>query len=74
VTLAVNDLERAFAFYREGLACAEAAGATLTRPAHERPWGLHSGYFSDLDGHLWEVIWNREHDDEATDDREGRDG
>jgi hypothetical protein len=40
------------------LAEAEAAGATLTGPAHERPWGIYSGYFRDPDGHLWEVIWN----------------
>ncbi len=36
---------------------AVAAGATVT-PAHERPWGIYSGYFRDPDGHLWEVIWN----------------
>lgn len=35
---------------------ARAAGATLTDTAHKRPWGLYSGYFRDLDGHLWEVI------------------
>ena len=40
------------------LARAEAAGATLTDVAHERPWGIYSGYFRDLDGHLWEIIWN----------------
>jgi catechol 2,3-dioxygenase-like lactoylglutathione lyase family enzyme len=40
------------------LAQAEAAGASLTAPAHERPWGIYSGYFRDLDGHLWEIIWN----------------
>lgn len=33
------------------------AGATLTAPPHERPWGIYSGYFRDLDGHLWEVIY-----------------
>ncbi len=37
------------------LGAAEAAGATVT-PAHDRPWGIYSGYFRDLDGHLWEVI------------------
>jgi uncharacterized protein len=37
---------------------ARAAGATLTDEPHERPWGIYSGYFRDLDGHLWEVIWN----------------
>src|SRR5262249_48226602 len=36
---------------------AAAAGAAVT-PAHDRPWGIYSGYFRDLDGHLWEVIWN----------------
>jgi catechol 2,3-dioxygenase-like lactoylglutathione lyase family enzyme len=40
------------------LAEAKAAGATLTDEPHERPWGIYSGYFRDLDGHLWEVIWN----------------
>ena len=35
---------------------AAAAGATVT-PAHDRPWGIYSGYFHDPDGHLWEVIW-----------------
>jgi uncharacterized protein len=28
--------------------------------AHDRPWGIYSGYFRDLDGHLWEILWNRE--------------
>jgi hypothetical protein len=40
------------------LARAQKAGATLTDRPHERPWGIYSGYFRDLDGHLWEVIWN----------------
>jgi uncharacterized protein len=40
------------------LAKAEAAGATVTDEPHERPWGIYSGYFRDLDGHLWEIIWN----------------
>jgi catechol 2,3-dioxygenase-like lactoylglutathione lyase family enzyme len=37
---------------------AEAAGATITDKPHDRPWGIYSGYFKDLDGHLWEIIWN----------------
>jgi uncharacterized protein len=40
------------------LAQAQAAGATLTDEAHERPWGIYSGYFRDPDGHLWEIIWD----------------
>ena len=39
---------------------AEAAGATVTDEPHERPWGIYSGYFKDVDGHLWEIIWNPE--------------
>jgi uncharacterized protein len=44
------------------LLAAQAAGARLTGPARERPWGIYSGYFTDLDGHLWEVLWNPELD------------
>jgi catechol 2,3-dioxygenase-like lactoylglutathione lyase family enzyme len=47
------------------LAQAKAAGATLTGQPHDRPWGIYSGYFRDLDGHLWEVIWNPRLDIEA---------
>ena len=38
------------------LAKAKEAGATVTDGPHDRPWGIYSGYFRDLDGHLWEVI------------------
>jgi uncharacterized protein len=37
---------------------AEAAGATIVKPAQDVFWGGYSGYFRDLDGHLWEVAWN----------------
>jgi uncharacterized protein len=37
---------------------AAAAGGTLPAPPRERPWGIYSGYFADLDGHLWEIIWS----------------
>ena len=40
---------------------AAAAGAAVTTP-RDRPWGIYSGYFRDLDGHLWEVIWNPKRD------------
>jgi uncharacterized protein len=36
------------------------AGATVNEPPHNRPWGIYSGYFSDPDGHLWEIIWSPE--------------
>ena len=31
------------------------AGGTLTRKAQAQPWGGYSGYFADIDGHLWEI-------------------
>ncbi len=34
------------------------AGARLIKPGQEVFWGGYSGYFSDLDGHFWEVAWN----------------
>jgi hypothetical protein len=37
---------------------AQAAGALVSAPPHDRPWGIYSGYFRDPDGHLWEIIWN----------------
>ncbi|MEM6465010.1 MAG: VOC family protein [Pseudomonadota bacterium] len=40
------------------MACAEAAGATITRAAHDTFWGGYGGYFTDPDGHLWEVAHN----------------
>jgi hypothetical protein len=40
------------------LAEAVAAGARLTKPAQSTFWGGYAGYFTDLDGHLWEVAHN----------------
>jgi catechol 2,3-dioxygenase-like lactoylglutathione lyase family enzyme len=37
---------------------ARAAGATVLERPRERPWGIYSGYFHDLDGHLWEILHN----------------
>lgn len=46
---------------------AEAAGATIVKPARETFWGGYAGYFQDPDGHLWEAVWNPDllPDDEA---------
>jgi len=38
------------------LAHAVRAGATLLKPAHETFYGGYSGYFTDPDGHPWEVV------------------
>jgi uncharacterized protein len=40
------------------LAEAQAAGATILRPAEAASWGGYTGYFADPDGHPWEVAWN----------------
>lgn len=37
---------------------AVAAGAKLLKPGQKVFWGGYSGYFSDPDGHLWEVAYN----------------
>lgn len=42
----------------EVVAQAVAAGATLVKKPQKAFWGGYSGYFADLDGHLWEVAHN----------------
>ncbi len=36
----------------------EKLGATIIKPAQKVFWGGYSGYFKDLDGHLFEVAYN----------------
>jgi uncharacterized protein len=40
------------------LAHAVSCGGRLIKAAHKVFWGGYSGYFADLDGHLWEVAHN----------------
>ena len=40
------------------VALARAAGAKVTNPPADRPWGGYSAHFQDPDGHLWEIAWN----------------
>lgn len=42
----------------EVMAQAEKAGARIVKPAQKTFWGGYAGYFQDLDGHLWEVVYN----------------
>jgi len=42
----------------EVLALAVKAGGTLIKPGQKVFWGGYSGYFSDPDGHLWEIAFN----------------
>jgi len=37
---------------------AVSASATLVKTPQKVSWGGYSGYFKDLDGHLWEVAYN----------------
>lgn len=56
ITLAYNVAQREQA--DQVIAQAVAAGGKLVKPAQGAFWGGYSGYFSDLDGFLWEVSWN----------------
>ncbi|WP_349269320.1 glyoxalase [Mycolicibacterium parafortuitum] len=56
ITIAVN--QRTEADVDAVLAQAEAAGATILKPAEKVFWGGYSGYFADPDGHVWEVALN----------------
>ena len=40
------------------LDAAEAAGGAIVKPATQMEWGGVSGYFADLDGYPWEVVWS----------------
>lgn len=40
------------------LARVEEAGGTVLKPAQEVFWGGYHGYFSDPEGHIWEVAHN----------------
>lgn len=37
---------------------ARAAGATVTRPPADTFYGGYAGYFTDPDGHAWEIAYN----------------
>jgi catechol 2,3-dioxygenase-like lactoylglutathione lyase family enzyme len=37
---------------------AKALGAAITKAPERVFWGGYSGYFTDLDGHLWEIAYN----------------
>ena len=56
ITIAQN--QRSKADVDRVMAEAEAAGATIMKPAQDVFWGGYSGYFADPDGYLWEVAYN----------------
>ncbi len=42
----------------EVIAQARQAGAGIVKPPQDTFYGGYAAYFRDLDGHLWEVVWN----------------
>lgn len=55
ITLAYNarSKDEIIAIFQE----VKTAGASLVKPPQDTFWGGFSGYFSDLDGYYWEVVW-----------------
>ncbi len=49
---------RSEAEVQDVIACAQGAGATVTRPAARTFYGGYAGCFTDPDGHAWEVAHN----------------
>jgi len=56
VMLAINVESRAAV--DEALRSVVQAGAVLVKAGSATPWGGYLGYFTDPDGHLWEITWN----------------
>ncbi|MDQ2797801.1 MAG: VOC family protein [Actinomycetota bacterium] len=56
VALAINVVDRATV--DSSMTHAEASGARIVKPATATPWGGYQGYFTDPDGHLWEIAHN----------------
>ena len=40
------------------ISAAERAGAKIIKKPQDTFYGGYAGYFTDPDGHLWEVVWN----------------
>ncbi|MCK7459997.1 VOC family protein [Idiomarina aminovorans] len=40
------------------MAEAKQAGAEILKPAKDLVWGGYGGFFTDPDGHIWEITWN----------------
>ena len=56
ITLAYNAQSRQEV--DEVLRLAASLGGKIVKPAQDVFWGGYNGYFSDPDGHLWEIAWN----------------
>jgi len=56
--MAIAQNVRSRAEVDEAMKLAATAGATVTKPAAETFYGGYAGYFTDPDGHAWEVAHN----------------
>ncbi len=56
VTVAIN--QRTVDDVDVVFAQAQAAGARILKAPEHVFWGGYSGYFADLDGHVWEIAYN----------------
>lgn len=56
ITLACN--QRSEAEVNAVMREAESAGAVIVTPAEKVFWGGYRGYFTDPDGHIWEIAHN----------------
>lgn len=56
ITLAHNAIEKEDV--QPFLEKAQSLGGEIVKNAEDVFWGGHSGYFKDLNGHLWEVAYN----------------
>jgi len=65
ITLAVDDLDRAVGFYRDGLGLQTSGVIGTEFPGDDSsPAGAVAMF--QLQGHLWEIVWNPQLDLEAT--------
>ncbi|NYT79622.1 VOC family protein [Alcaligenaceae bacterium] len=42
----------------ETMDAAQRAGAEIIKPPQDTFYGGYAGYFRDINGHLWEIVWN----------------
>jgi catechol 2,3-dioxygenase-like lactoylglutathione lyase family enzyme len=63
--VSIGHVVRSKAEVDEVMSQAAKAGAVIVATARDRFWGGYSGYFHDPDGHLWEIAWNPQFQDEA---------
>jgi uncharacterized protein len=62
--LVFTHVVRSEARVNEILAEAEAAGATILKPAAAKQWGGYGGSFADPDGYIWDIAYSAQGKDQ----------